>query len=558
MGLAIAAILISVLAATSYPAHAALPAHAAIGSSNTPVPAAPSNPAAQAVGTTSVQLTWTNNAANQSGVVISLDGEESVNVQGATVSSYTWNGLTPDTKYWFYVASKIYGTLGDPTGSGNTQSAWVGPVYATTVGTQPSASPAPQPSASAAPQPSTSPAPQPSTSPAPQPSTSPAPQPSTPGSGVPTTLPTQPSPTFVCVTGPGGSCMEPGAGLPVPKSWAPTPPGWLTSPLVGGCTLQVTETAAEAAAALGVALVPGLDLVDLTGGLLLLEGLGDAVLFDESTGKWYVRLTKLMPFKDCAELAYYLYKHQPPPQDLNFQRSVGSPRSGDMLDSVDLPDREASTPSLFQPMPESQLASLTKLPLLRQRFGYAVAQVGAAAALSQKYPAVWGAAEQKSVVCRPQQGGYRCAWSYQLNGAHHSGYVLVAVTANNYRLGKVAGVAQAAPASPASSLSPLWYISIAAVVVIVAIVVAALRRRRRADGSVHTTPLDGNNAVSEGQEQAMQFDALAGAVTPGTSQAPPEPADPAARLRKLQDLRDAGLLTADEYQAKRAEILESL
>ena len=66
------------------------------------------------------------------------------------------------------------------------------------------------------------------------------------------------------------------------------------------------------------------------------------------------------------------------------------------------------------------------------------------------------------------------------NGAHPSGYVLVAVTANNYRLGKVAEVAQAAPASPASSLSPLWYISIAAVVVIVAIVVAVLRRRRRA------------------------------------------------------------------------------
>jgi hypothetical protein len=104
-------------------------------------------------------------------------------------------------------------------------------------------------------------------------------------------------------------------------------------------------------------------------------------------------------------------------------------------------------------------------------------RVDGSAALSQKYPAGWGSGTQKSVVCRSQQGGYRCAWNYQLNGAHHSGYVLVAVTANNYRLGKVA---QAAPASPASSLSPLWYIAIAAVVVIVAIVVAVLRRRRRA------------------------------------------------------------------------------
>jgi hypothetical protein len=107
------------------------PAHAAIGS-GTPIPAAPSNLTAKAVGTTSVKLTWTNNATNQSGVVISLDGVTSVDVPGATVSSYTWKGLSPGTRYWFYIASKIYGTPGDPTGPGNTQSAWVGPVYATT------------------------------------------------------------------------------------------------------------------------------------------------------------------------------------------------------------------------------------------------------------------------------------------------------------------------------------------------------------------------------------------------------------------------------------------
>ena len=108
-------------------------------------PAAPSNLTAKAVGTTSVHLTWTNNAANQSGVVISLDGMESVDVQGATVSSYTWSGLSPGTKYWFYVASKIYGTPGDPTGSGNTQSAWVGPVYVTTLDVGSSPPPRPDP-----------------------------------------------------------------------------------------------------------------------------------------------------------------------------------------------------------------------------------------------------------------------------------------------------------------------------------------------------------------------------------------------------------------------------
>jgi hypothetical protein len=98
-----------------------------------PVPAAPSNLTATTIDTTSVQLTWTNNAANQSGVVISLDGVESVDLQGATVSSYTWSGLSPGTEHAFWVASKIYGTPGDPTGYGNTQSGWVGPVYVTTI-----------------------------------------------------------------------------------------------------------------------------------------------------------------------------------------------------------------------------------------------------------------------------------------------------------------------------------------------------------------------------------------------------------------------------------------
>jgi len=66
-----------------------------------------------------------------------------------------------------------------------------------------------------------------------------------------------------------------------------------------------------------------------------------------------------------------------------------------VLDSLTRPPSPSAAPSLFQPVPESQLASMEKLPFLRQRFGYAVAQIGAAA-LSQKYPAGWGAATQKS------------------------------------------------------------------------------------------------------------------------------------------------------------------
>jgi hypothetical protein len=76
-----------------------------------------------------------------------------------------------------------------------------------------------------------------------------------------------------------------------------------------------------------------------------------------------------------------------------------------------------------------------------------------------------------------------------------------------------------------------------------------------ADGAVHTAPLDGNYAVREAQKQVVQFNALAGATTPAATETG---GDPAVRLRKLQELRDAGLLTQDEYETKRAEIINSI
>ncbi len=77
-----------------------------------------------------------------------------------------------------------------------------------------------------------------------------------------------------------------------------------------------------------------------------------------------------------------------------------------------------------------------------------------------------------------------------------------------------------------------------------------------ADGTVHIAALDGNSAVRAAQKEVVQFNALAGAATrPDTT---PADSDPATRLRKLQDLRDADLLTQEEYEAKRAEIISSL
>ena len=76
------------------------------------------------------------------------------------------------------------------------------------------------------------------------------------------------------------------------------------------------------------------------------------------------------------------------------------------------------------------------------------------------------------------------------------------------------------------------------------------------DGSVHTIALDGNAAVRAAQKEVVQFNALAGvAARPETTAAG---TDPATRLHQLQELRDADLLTQEEYEAKRTEIIKAL
>jgi hypothetical protein len=75
------------------------------------------------------------------------------------------------------------------------------------------------------------------------------------------------------------------------------------------------------------------------------------------------------------------------------------------------------------------------------------------------------------------------------------------------------------------------------------------------DGTVHTTSLNDNFAVREAQRQVVQFNALAGAAAPAATETG---SDPAARMRKIRELREAGLLTEEEYEIKRAEIIESI
>jgi hypothetical protein len=78
------------------------------------------------------------------------------------------------------------------------------------------------------------------------------------------------------------------------------------------------------------------------------------------------------------------------------------------------------------------------------------------------------------------------------------------------------------------------------------------------DGTVHMSDLDGNFAVREAQKEVVRFNAMAGAAAPVVPAVSDTGSDPAVRLRKLQELVDAGLLTQDEYQTKRAEIINSI
>jgi Domain of unknown function (DUF4189) len=223
----------------------------------------------------------------------------------------------------------------------------------------------------------------------------------------PVPVPTKPTPTFVCVTGPGGSCEQPGAGVPQPSTWAPVPSTWLTSPVVGGCALDLLGVVAPEL---------GLDLDALD----LLTNLGAAVQLDETNGSWFVLLTSVMPFSNCAELLIYILKHKAPP-------------SGEQPDAT----RKGSAPNPFQAIPKAALGKLKKLPFLRQRIGYAIVELGAEAALARTYGATWLKGTSKTLVCALRHNVYRCDWGSRLKGTRYSGYVLIKGSGKTYQLEKV-------------------------------------------------------------------------------------------------------------------------
>jgi Short C-terminal domain len=97
---------------------------------------------------------------------------------------------------------------------------------------------------------------------------------------------------------------------------------------------------------------------------------------------------------------------------------------------------------------------------------------------------------------------------------------------------------------------------------IMPVVTAPLARKETADaliifrdGTTYTAALDGSRAVREARKQCVQFNVLAGSSPQAST---PFVSDPASKLQKLQELRDAGLLTQEEYEAKRTEVINSI
>ena len=73
-----------------------------------------------------------------------------------------------------------------------------------------------------------------------------------------------------------------------------------------------------------------------------------------------------------------------------------------------------------------------------------------------------------------------------------------------------------------------------------------------ADGTYRETPLNGNAAVRQAQAEAVKFNLMA---KPSSTPVALQQEDTAATLRKLASLHDEGLLSDEEYAAKRAEVI---
>jgi hypothetical protein len=80
-----------------------------------------------------------------------------------------------------------------------------------------------------------------------------------------------------------------------------------------------------------------------------------------------------------------------------------------------------------------------------------------------------------------------------------------------------------------------------------------------ANGNIREKKLDGTSAIRAAQSAAVKFNALARSEDqPVTAPPQPPPATASERLAEVTRLHDEGLLTDEEFQAKRAEIISQL
>jgi hypothetical protein len=108
----------------------------------------------------------------------------------------------------------------------------------------------------------------------------------------------------------------------------------------------------------------------------------------------------------------------------------------------------------------------------------------------------------------------------------------------------------------ARAIGPIYAISASAPVAMAAGRAVAVAVVAFTDGSAHSSVVRSNRNVLDAQLEATRFNQLARAATATPSAE--LSGDPMDRLRKLLELLDAGLLTEQEYEARRLTIIDSL
>jgi hypothetical protein len=108
----------------------------------------------------------------------------------------------------------------------------------------------------------------------------------------------------------------------------------------------------------------------------------------------------------------------------------------------------------------------------------------------------------------------------------------------------------------ARTMGPIYALAGSAPVAMAAGRAAAVAVVAFTDGTAHSSVVRSNRNVLDAQLEATRFNQLArtATATPGAEIS----GDPMDRLRKLLELLDAGLLTEQEYEARRLTIIDSL